>query len=470
MDRHKKTEQQKPVKGGKTNKEIQDQVYVIAETILRIAKSVEEALVNITAVKEVLNQITYKLNQDEFICDEEQALLELAEHWLHDEKLQSRVSINAAEIKTLNLGQIASLSNPFLSVSMENAACGSCNGAANRTKQFSVGSTQTLNEGQELDWDGNGVELADSIHSAYSGAATAFKDPYTLCSATVESTKCEDKVVPKSSSYNGIYEEEMEFTLEVEEGFYSDGSSIDDSFQDPTTHNDFSPQADSGVTNMGSTNNSTERSMSYPEDELSLQTSGNYNRDINTWDTFATVNLEEDLLSLDSNSPNNTPKFKRRIKTTVPAIALNHYSGGPDSSQLLTILPLPKTVESTKTDQVCPSIMRLRAKSVGEYNLSVTKNVNSSKSSSTPKLSTGGTSLGESSNNLSSNVSSLSRALDGSVKASCRSAVDNSSSSSQSDTTVVSTFHDDYDISSPMIPLGLRHNNYYHKSRRPVYV
>ena len=45
MDRHKKTEQQKPVKGGKTNKEIQDQVYVIAETILRIAKSVEEALV-----------------------------------------------------------------------------------------------------------------------------------------------------------------------------------------------------------------------------------------------------------------------------------------------------------------------------------------------------------------------------------------------------------------------------------------
>ena len=80
-----KKQQRELTEKEKTNQDIKRQVYLIAETILGIAKGVEEALVNITAVRGVLSRITHKLNQQEFICEEERALLALTEQWLNEE-------------------------------------------------------------------------------------------------------------------------------------------------------------------------------------------------------------------------------------------------------------------------------------------------------------------------------------------------------------------------------------------------
>lgn len=367
-----------------TNEQIRRQVYVIAETILHIAKSVEEALVNISAVKNVLNQVTLKLNHDQLICPEEKALLELAEQWLTDERIQYDGDLNN-NITTLNLSQISALGNSFLSATTtDNGTYSSCLTTPTIPRKFQTGSTQTLDEETELDWDGNGVDLMESVHSGYTASTTAFKDPYTLCNSLIESDDSTNDEVTKSNSYSGIYEEEMEFTLEVEEGFYSDSSSIENGFEDNILQSDFSPQADSGVTHLDC-NTSTDRSISHADDDLTIGTTPSYNREINTWDMFATVNLEEDLLSTASsanNSNNSTPQLVRKRKSLM----------SPDNSlrPLSEHSPLSnaKFHDSSNSLQKI-SAERLRANSVGAFRFPSSP-TGKRKFESLPRLSTTG--------------------------------------------------------------------------------
>ncbi|XP_067932834.1 uncharacterized protein [Watersipora subatra] len=467
------SKQQNSIHDARSKEEIRHRVYVIAETILHIAKSVEEALANITAVKEVLNQITNKLNQDQFICEEEKALLELAEHWLNEEKIQMVPSVGdePATIRGLNLSQIAALGDSLVSTSTENANYSSCLDTPVITKVTVAGSTQTLNEGPELDWDGHGVELTESIHSTYSGATTAFANPYTICS-NMEADDISEIIVPKSCSYDGIYEEEMEFTLEVEEGFYSDGSSINGGFQDTLPHYDLSPQADSGVTQLDSTH-STDRSVSHPDSDLITQASPNYNRDINTWDTFATVNIEEDMFSITSsaNSQNSTPVMSRKAKSTTPSLIRNNRTSATDSLQtkvLTEVVDFPQTSTAqitTLTDT------RLRASSVGDC--ARTKrdlSVKHSKWRSNPKLSSEQTLLP-----LPSGTSC--ERLEVIDKKDCNGKPDNGSAeqrscvrSPNSSLAEASTLSDKYDLSFMALPPALQKNNYYHKARKAVFV
>lgn len=298
----------------KTDEAISKQVYVIAASILNLAKSVEEALANITAVKQVLYRISQKLNFNQSICAEERDLLELAEQWLREENVLQCKSSNE-DVRNISLSQIAALGDCF------HCSGRSCSPSVLTTpsaKQFSVGSTQTLNEDhQELDWDGHGLELVESIHSTYSENVSAFENPYSLAVST------ETKEVVKSASYNGIYEEEMECTLEIEEGFYSDAS-FAENLADVLQPNkqDFSPQADSGVTHLDYTN-SSDRSMSHADEDFPLTPPLKYNKEINTWDTFAMVNLEEDMLSTPSsanNSASSTPRFSRKRRSVESCI------------------------------------------------------------------------------------------------------------------------------------------------------
>lgn len=382
----------------KTNQDIKRQVYLIAETILGIAQGVEEALVNITAVRGVLNRITHKLGQQQFISDEERALLSLTEQWLQEEKIRAKPG-NGQSLGQVNLSQISALGSSFLSSAQTDQTSCSHLSTPTLSKRFSAGSTQTLNEGEELDWDGNGVELTESFHSTYSGATakTAFsKNPYDLCNLpslldSDGSTEGSDKQIAKSSSYQGMYEEEMEFTLEVEEGFYSDSSSH--GFDDEVT--DFSPQADSGVANLDS-HTSTETRLSQADDDMlaigeSLKSTGSqlslevtsYNRDINTWDMYGTVNLEEDLFSTASsanNSNTSTPRFVRKHKTLTSSPKLepreNHHveKSMTRTGDEVTVCAQP-TIKLTNQiiDNIAESSQivksRLRANSIGSSSM-----------------------------------------------------------------------------------------------------
>lgn len=500
----------------RTNQDIKRQVYLIAETILGIAKGVEEALVNITAVRGVLSRITHKLNQQEFICEEEKALLSLTEQWLNEENIRTK-QVNGHGIGQVNLSQISALGNSFLSAASTEQTSGSPICTPSINKRFSVGSTQTLNEGEELDWDGNGVELAESFHSAYSGATTrtAFsKNPYDLCTLTnlLDSDESGgnsgDDGVTKTSSYQGIYEEEMEFTLEVEEGFYSDSSSH--AFDDDIC--DFSPQADSGVTHMDS-HASTDRSISHPDEELavviddvrtdsplSLEVT-TYNRDINTWDMYGTVNLEEDLISTASstnNSNTSTPRLIRKHKPLSPSSVQDQKETPLDSVRRPVIEPIKdislctqsikKSDNSIESDAHKVSIVTKSCSRADSTEKHHKKSKSAPPTSITSQISESSSILGEVDETISSchygrgdaitdhktvthshpDIPSMSTSDAGSTSSSRASSKLSIGTSILADGYLKSSHSDLRDSLS--LPESLRRNKYNPKSRKPVFV
>ena len=505
----------------KTNQDIKRQVYLIAETILGIAKGVEEALVNITAVRGVLSRITHKLNQQEFICEEERALLALTEQWLNEEKIRSKQDNGGHQsIGQVNLSQISALGSSFLSAATtEHTSCSHLS-TPSINKRFSVGSTQTLNEGEELVWDGNGVELTESFHSAYSGATTrtAFsRNPFELCKLTNlldsdESSGNSAEGVKKTSSYQGIYEEEMEFTLEVEEGFYSDSSSH--AFDDDVC--DFSPQADSGVTHLDS-HASTDRSISHPDDELTvtadLRTGSQlslevptYNRDVNTWDMYGTVNLEEDLFSTASsanNSNTSTPRLVRKRKSPILSPKQDSKTESqPQTPSKAVIEPIKDiavcTQSTMKSDnqittdiQEIPIIMKSssRASTFGRNqtrtesqltNLATRKISESSPTLSSVSSPATDLTVSSAYNTRDNGINGQETACNSEQDVHLTNGFDNSSTSSQASSKLsigTSILADGYLKSSHKdlqenlsLPEALRRNNYQPKSRKPVFV
>lgn len=328
-------------KDGCSDAELRQQVYNLARTILGITRTVEAALINIKTVSAMLNRISDKLKMEGLLDKEEQDLLELTETWLNKETTKTNGIARYLNYTDSPFDKTSASVIPTDATIKEGSRLVS---ARNSITCMQTGDNLD-DEGDELDWDGNGVELSESFHSKYSSCpkTSSFMDPFAsgfmLSSGSDRSDTTISRpsvimAVTKSCSYEGIYEEEMEMTLEFEEGFYSDSSSSP--IEKPGL--DFSPQADSGVTQLDC-NTSTERSLSHHEVELSLEhSSTSYNKDINTWDIFATVNVEDDLQSTASDSNTSTPQKTRKKYASLST---------PETSPKHNI-PMIQTIEHSK--------------------------------------------------------------------------------------------------------------------------
>lgn len=341
--------------------ELQQQLCKLAGTILKFTRTVEAALMNMRTVAAMIARISDKMNSERLLSDEERSLLELTEAWLNSELNRTNGLIQCAKFTELPNFQLAMKTESTPTADPLTKECRS------KSIHSSVTSMQTSDvaEGDcdELDWDSNGVELSESFHSNSATCAntSSFLEPFS--SSFVINSSSSDTTVSKppasvtpplmvaeSCSYEGIYEEEMEMTLEFEEGFYSDSSSCG------TPNNkfclDFSPQADSGVTHLGS-NPSTDQSMSQNEVELSLEHSASsYNKGINTWDIFATVILDDDLQSTASESNTSTPQVTRKkcVSLAIPEISSKYApTSTPSTCSPRIPEPLNERVAATPT-------------------------------------------------------------------------------------------------------------------------
>ena len=450
--------------GVMTDEELQQRVCKLAESILVATRNVEEALTNIKTITSLLNRVTAKLKTRRAICDEEQALLKLTELWLREENSRSpEFPFHSRPDVFLTLQTI--VSNEQDRVSIHEGATEPLPVHDSQLLAASLSSIpEVVNDGEELDWDGSGVELTDSIHSncALNLITSMHIDSHDNSTRSRSSTSSLIEAgVVKSVSYHDIYEDEMEMTLELEEGFYSDSSLSDgiDNHQPP------SPQTDSGVAQLNLVTSPEHSPLQINDEEYStLQVNNdieyssvepaNYNRDINTWDIFATVNMEDDIQSTASeaeHSNKSTPRFGRKSYT----INRNLRRGSVISA---TGTDLPSPLVTNGVD------IRSSSSSVDSPGL---EDKQLSKISSLPNLMkpiVGNNGVTSS----TAAVDKLSSSLLGLVSA------DDSVSSGGSDNTTVIA-----DVYVPSPPLdyskqeshpSLRKNNYFRKPRRPVFV
>jgi len=299
----------------KSNAEIQQQVYILAETILRITRNLEAVLSNMKSVTNTLSRISLKLTADEKLAVDEHNVLHLTETWLSQEPFTYHGKlISFPELHSFTNGG-AQTDYQHLTNGVHEAVSPDCSAPS---------SGQGLDEVHELDWDGHGLELSESFHSYNGKGISAFSEPFAMAAANEPGVPC--------ASYQGVYEERMEYTLEMEEAFWSDQSS-----DTVDNHDGLSPH-DSGVTQLATSTAAESSASPYDGDSTTSPCDvystnspfdassaiSPYDADLNTWDMYAIVNIDD--LSAES-SANSTPRVVRRVKNIKHISSSNTLNG-----------------------------------------------------------------------------------------------------------------------------------------------
>ena len=203
------------------------QVTALSDKLLSATRRLEDMITDLKDISSTLHIITEKISTQQKLQHEDWNVLTASENWFNANHMVGFLLKEKADVTTRH---------PVLSLSK--LPLYDCTDTHFIIKA-DVDSTSTdfvkgLDEVHDLDWDCEGIQL----HSPVSNTVIPFSPTETdsdlspldtagntdIISSLMFSSKYSGSVSSLSSSctYLGLYEEAMELTLELEEGFYSE--------------------------------------------------------------------------------------------------------------------------------------------------------------------------------------------------------------------------------------------------------
>lgn len=264
------------------------QVCNLAGKLLEVTSYLEEVSSNVRSLSSLLRMIAKKILLNGTVEGTDRQTIEMTEDLLHQNIFKdTRISALLQQLQP-------------------NTDSVTCDDVKSKAWQFDF--EQGLDEAHDLDWDTEGMELSYSTMNSKETVPVSFSNsfihspvseanklsPLDSIGRVIEETDVDvegEVGIPKSSSYQGVYEEAMEMSLELEEGFYSDMEDNDDIVQLklPTS----------------STSLHASKFSIYEMDEMKAQPTSPCN--------YHLVSLEDDLRSVYSDtSVHNSPRHNHK--------------------------------------------------------------------------------------------------------------------------------------------------------------
>ena len=313
------------------------QVCQLACRLLEVTSYLEEVTCNVRSLSSVLHRIAKRLLINGSLDDQDYQMIEMSEDFLQQKLFKEEALAGVVE----QLQKSTSEGSERLS------------DKANSQSWPDFDFEQGLDEAHDLDWDTEGMELSCSTTAGeYKETTTApySSKPYSHSPVSETSKlspldsigrliedhssmqsgkfkndtadKQNDSQIPKSTSYHGVYEEAMEMSLELEEGFYSD-----DDNEAPVIQN----------LQISQPSHHTSKISVYEVDELKTHPTSPCN--------YHLVSIEDDLKSMYStdSSHHNSP-LRQRKDSSASMPSTNIPAAGVKPSTEFTSLVNPKLI------------------------------------------------------------------------------------------------------------------------------
>lgn len=285
----------------------------MTENLLQTTTKLESMISDIRSISTAMGVVAHKLSTNEVITNTDRNNVQVSYEWISSPEIARILDIVNADFPT----DLEKLGHADDEAEI----------AVNKSFSFEFG--QGLDDAHDLDWDIEGIELSASSANAIMQESNTKLSPLdSACNfSEFPNPEKQEKVKLNScSSYNGVYEEVMEMSLELEEGFYSEDEYSNDTGLD----------GDDAVISYVLRETNSNFEVYQIDDKIGLNMSPALTSHCN----YQLVSIDDDMQSVDSEYSNNSPFHQVRMKKLTSSAKVTTHACGekvPLSPKVSTI-------------------------------------------------------------------------------------------------------------------------------------